>query len=71
VATPAIVDSTRSQDNRTMDNLVVRERLKRRLQAARIRSRYKYKDPSKIQLEPSAIDTGTHRPSPFAAQILR
>lgn len=49
-----------------MDREVARERLRRRLQAARINSHYKYKNPKNVQVRPSALDVGPNRPTPFA-----
>ncbi len=51
---------------------VARERMKRRLVAARVRSNYQYRDPSKIPVKPSELDKSftamrqASRPEPFA-----
>lgn len=52
-----------------MDREIKRERLKRRLQAARINSNYKYKNPNNVQVRPSAMDGDPSRPTPFAVDV--
>jgi hypothetical protein len=49
-----------------MDKLVARERTKRRMTAARLRSNYKYKDPAKIPVRASERTEKMVRPAPFA-----
>lgn len=50
---------------------VARERMKRKLVAARLRTNYKYKDPSRIPVSASEADNEyerVRRPTPFADQ---